>query len=114
MAGERRRSRGEEIAGVAGHRHGSRTRTLTGTFGKTEIAVPRARLATAEGKTTEWKSEAVRAYQRRTVAAVALIAQARGRRCIQPRLVRMAPGRGCNPKNSSGSQRHSRICIVQA
>jgi hypothetical protein len=36
--------------------------------------VPRARLATAEGKTTEWKSEAVRAYQRRTVAADALIA----------------------------------------
>ena len=65
---------GEEIAGVTGHRHGSRTRTLTGTFGKTEIAVPRARLATAEGKTTEWKSEAVRAYQRRTVAADALIA----------------------------------------
>ena len=65
---------GEEIAGVAGHRHGSRTRTLTGTFGKTEIAVPRARLATAEGKTTEWKSEALRAYQRRTIAAEALIA----------------------------------------
>jgi putative transposase len=63
---------GEEISGVAGHRHGSRTRTLTGTFGKTEIAVPRARLATAEGKTTEWKT--VRAYQRRTVAADALIA----------------------------------------
>ena len=51
---------GEEISGVAGHRQGSRTRTLIGTFGKTEIAVPRARLATAEGKTTEWKSEAVR------------------------------------------------------
>ena len=29
-------------AGVAGHRHGSRTRTLTGKFGATEIAVPRA------------------------------------------------------------------------
>ena len=27
---------------VTGHRHGSRVRTLTGTFGKTEIAVPRA------------------------------------------------------------------------
>jgi putative transposase len=53
-------------AGVAGHRHGSRTRTLTGTFGKTEITVPRARLATAEGKATEWKSQVLRAYQRRT------------------------------------------------
>ena len=29
--------------GISGHRHGSRTRTLTGTFGKTEITVPRAR-----------------------------------------------------------------------
>ena len=36
-------SDGGATAGVAGHRHGSRTRTLTGTFGKTEIAVPRAR-----------------------------------------------------------------------
>ena len=33
-------------AGVAGHRHGSRTRSLTGTFGPIEIAVPRARLNT--------------------------------------------------------------------
>ena len=35
-------------AGVAGHRHGSRTRSLTGTFGPIEIAVPRARLTTSE------------------------------------------------------------------
>jgi putative transposase len=67
---------GKDVAGVAGHRHGSRTRTLTGTFGKTEIAVPRARLATADGKTTEWKSKALRAYQRRTHTADALIAGA--------------------------------------
>ena len=60
--------------GVTGHRHGSRTRSLTGTFGPIEIAVPRARLNTAEGKTTEWKSQALRAYQRRTLAADALIA----------------------------------------
>ena len=65
---------GEESAGVAGHRHGSRTRSLTGTFGPIEIAVPRARLNTSEGKTTEWKSQALRAYQRRTLAADALIA----------------------------------------
>jgi hypothetical protein len=43
----------EESAGVAGHRHGSRTRSLMGTFGPIEIAVPRARLTTPEGKTTE-------------------------------------------------------------
>jgi transposase-like protein len=61
-------------AGVAGHRHGSRTRSLTGSFGKTEISVPRARLAALDGKTTEWKSKALRAYQRRTLAADALIA----------------------------------------
>jgi transposase-like protein len=60
--------------GVAGHRHGSRTRSLTGTFGKTEIAVPRARLATPDGKTTEWRSSALRVYARRTLAADALIA----------------------------------------
>ena len=29
-------------AGVAGYRHGSRVRTLTGTFGSTEITMPRA------------------------------------------------------------------------
>ena len=62
------------VPDVTGHRHGRRVRTLTGTFGKTEIAVPRARLKTAEGKTTEWKSQSLRAYQRRTLAADALIA----------------------------------------
>jgi putative transposase len=64
----------EGKAGVAGHRHGSRTRSLVGTFGPTEIEVPRARLDTADGKTTEWRSSALRAYQRRTLAADALIA----------------------------------------
>src|SRR5207342_3626252 len=64
----------EESVVVTGHRHGSRTRSLTGTFGPIEIAVPRARLNTADGKTTEWKSKALRAYQRRTLAADALIA----------------------------------------
>ena len=66
----------ETLAGVAGHRHGSRTRTLTGTFGRTKIAVPRARLMQPDGGTTEWKSEALRAYQRCTLAAEALIAGA--------------------------------------
>jgi putative transposase len=65
---------GEDVLGASGHRHGSRTRTLMGTFGKTEIAVPRARLNTPDGKTAEWKSQALRAYQRRTLAADALIA----------------------------------------
>ena len=67
-------ARSDETTGVAGHRHGSRTRTLTGTFGTTEITVPRARLDAGEDKTVEWKSKALRAYQRRTMAADALIA----------------------------------------
>src|SRR5437879_11653072 len=64
----------KERAGVAGHRHGSRTRSLTGTFGSIEIAVPRARLDTPDGHTAEWRSQTLRAYQRRTLAADALIA----------------------------------------
>jgi putative transposase len=64
----------ELAAGVAGHRHGSRVRILMGTFGKTEIAVPRARLKSSDGNTTEWKSQTLRTYQRRTLAADALIA----------------------------------------
>jgi transposase-like protein len=71
-----KRSRGDTQAApaVTGHRHGHRSRSLLGTFGKVEIAVPRARLNTPDGKTTEWKSRALRAYQRRTLAADALIA----------------------------------------
>src|SRR5947209_20435269 len=64
----------EAAAAVTGHRHGRRSRSLLGTFGKVEIAVPRARLGTPDGKTTEWKSRVLRAYQRRTLAADALIA----------------------------------------
>ena len=75
-----RRKPGQDESGVAaavaGHRHGHRKRTLTGTFGKTDIEVPRARLAGADGKTSEWKSTGLRAYQRRTKAADALIAGA--------------------------------------
>ena len=54
----------EGRASVAGHRHGSRTRSLTGTFGPIEIAVPR-RLTTADGKTTEWKSQTLRCHCRK-------------------------------------------------
>ncbi len=59
---------------VTGHRHGHRSRSLLGTFGPVEIAMPRARLNAAGGGTTEWKSKALKAYQRRTVAADSLIA----------------------------------------
>jgi putative transposase len=59
---------------VIGHRHGHRSRSLMGTFGRIEIEVPRARLNGPDGKTTEWNSQVLRAYQRRTLAADALIA----------------------------------------
>src|ERR1700731_2988216 len=62
------------MAGGAAPRHGHRPRTLLGTFGQLKIEVPRARLETPDGKTTEWKSQVLRAYQRRTLAADALIA----------------------------------------
>ena len=59
---------------MTGHRHGHRPRSLTGTFGRIEIEVPRARLDGPDGKRSEWKSKTLRAYQRRTLAADALIA----------------------------------------
>ena len=65
-----------DAAPSVGSRHGHRTRTLTGTFGKTEIAVPRARIKGEDGKTNEWKCKSLRAYQRRTKQAEALIAGA--------------------------------------
>jgi transposase-like protein len=61
---------------ITGYRHGHRSRSLIGTFGRLEIAMPRARLDAAEGKTREWKSTALRAYQRRTRQADSLIADA--------------------------------------
>jgi transposase-like protein len=67
---------GDQPSGVSGHRHGHRSRALMGTFGHVEIAVPRARLEGGEGKTSEWKSKALRAYQRRTKQADSLIAGA--------------------------------------
>ena len=63
-------------APIVGHRHGHRMRSLTGTFGPTQIAVPRARIIGEDGKTAEWKSKSLRAYQRRTRQADALIAGA--------------------------------------
>ena len=74
--GRRKPGEDEAAPSVVGVRHGHRERTLTGTFGKTRIAVPRARLTGEDGKTREWRSGSLRAYQRRTRAADALIAWA--------------------------------------
>jgi transposase-like protein len=48
-----------------GYRHGHRTRVLTTSVGPTTVAVPRARLQTGGGS-TEWRSETLPRYQRRT------------------------------------------------
>jgi putative transposase len=64
----------QDAVGATGHRHGHRSRSLLGSFGQVKIDVPRARLNAPDGKTTEWKSQALRGYQRRTLVADALIA----------------------------------------
>ena len=59
-----------------GYRHGHRPRSLMGTFGRIGLEMPRARLNNGDGATTEWHSQVVRAYQRRTLTADQLIASA--------------------------------------
>lgn len=71
--------KGEAVTSVEparGHRHGRRTREIIGTFGPTTVAVPRARLRTADGGTTEWRNKTLTAYRRRTRQVDALIAGA--------------------------------------
>ena len=50
----------------AGYRHGKRERTLSTSLGATTIAMPRARLEGADGKSREWRSRMIPRYQRRT------------------------------------------------
>ena len=63
-----------ERGGVAGHRHGHRTRRLTGSFGPVELAVPRARLRAEDGSSWEWRSAVLPRYARMTRQVEALIA----------------------------------------
>src|SRR6516165_5242418 len=49
-----------------GYRHGTRPRTLTTSLGPTTIAMPRARVRGTDGTVTEWQSQTVPRYQRRT------------------------------------------------
>jgi hypothetical protein len=67
------------LIAVGGHRHGRRLRSLTGTFGRVELEVPRARLNGPDGKTTEWNSKVLHAY--------AIAPTARGKR----RAITVAP-----------------------
>jgi len=57
------RGRGRyERGGTSGHRHGHRTRLLTGSFGSVEFAMPRARPREPEGTKREWRSAVVPRY----------------------------------------------------
>ena len=49
-----------------GYRHGKRERTLTTSLGPTTIALPRARIESANGRRSEWRSQMIPRYQRRT------------------------------------------------
>ena len=57
-----------------GYRNGHRERQVIGTFGAETVKVPRARLVDDAGRATEWRSQALRRYQRLTKKAEALIA----------------------------------------
>ena len=69
-------ARAAVLAPAIGHRNGRREREIMGTFGAVKIAVPRARLDTADGKTSEWTNKTLPAYRRRTKEVDALIAGA--------------------------------------
>lgn len=72
--GRGRYERTEE--GPRGWRNGHRERQVIGTFGSETVQVPRARMTREDGKTTEWRSQGLRRYQRLTKRAEALIAGA--------------------------------------
>jgi len=61
---------------ATGHRNGRRERQVLGSFGAITVAVPRARLDAADGRTTEWVNKTLPAYRRRTREVDALIAGA--------------------------------------
>jgi putative transposase len=101
--GPRSETPGGETAGdgaLRGHRHGHRSRSLMGTFGETRISVPRARIEAPDGKTTEWRSKVLPAYQRRTKAADALIAGA----YPAGTNTRRGPACACRPVRRHGQQ----------
>jgi len=68
------RGRYDRHGTARGHRHGHRARQLVGTFGSFTLSVPRARLAGADGRTSEWRNQTIPAYRRLTKRAEALIA----------------------------------------
>lgn len=71
------RGKSERAAGEPrGYRNGTRERQLLGSFGPVAVEVPRARMAAADGGTTEWRGTALPRYARMTRQVEALIAGA--------------------------------------
>jgi putative transposase len=60
--------------GANGYRNGHRERQVIGTFGVETVKAPRARMIDDAGRACEWRSKALRRYQRLTKKAEALIA----------------------------------------
>jgi hypothetical protein len=107
-----------EPPAVVGVRHGHRKRGLNRTFARTEVSVPRARLMGAEGGTSEWRSASLRAYQRRTRAADALITGAyppgsASARCGVRRAGRQGRGQPCVAQGEGRLGRLGRAARVQ-
>ena len=63
-------------AGAKGYRNGHRDREIVGTFGPETVRVPRARITGDDGRSREWRSQALPRYRRLTRKAEALIAGA--------------------------------------
>ena len=89
---------------VSGVRNGHRERSLTGTFGKTRIAVPRARLTSEDGGAREWRSTSLRAYH-----AFHPRVKPEGRLLRQVRLTTSLP---TGPANTAASARRTRRVLV--
>lgn len=73
-AGEALIAESETGPPMVGHRNGHRDRQLMGTFGAISVSVPRARVDAGDGRTGEWHSKTLSAYQRRTKEIDAVIA----------------------------------------
>src|SRR5258707_2417259 len=70
------RGRYDRHGTTRGHRHGHRARQLVGTFGPVTLSVRRARRGGADGRTSEWRNQTIRAYRRLDKRGEALIAGA--------------------------------------
>ena len=65
----------ERVAARRGYRHGTGARTIVTGEGPVQLAVPRARLAQADGSTREWQNGVLPKYARRRAAVDAILAQ---------------------------------------